>query len=510
MDASKNIAQALRRVKEITKKRGADIVQAKEIKRADRELLIRTNWLKEIMRGWYMLARPDVAVGDSGAWYANFWEFLNIYLNERFGDDYCLSAESSLELYTEMPIIPKQVIIIVTKGGSSNYSLLHDTSMLIYADKKNFPEDRKVINGLQVFPLETALCKATPTYFKNSPENAEIALRLVKAPSELSKAIIKLNAKSAANRIVGAYQFLGASNFAKTIREDLEAIGMLINAENPFKQAAPLILHSTKILSPYAARIEALWAEMREQIDDVFPKAPGLPKNSKKYLTHVDEVYEDDAYNSLSIEGYKVTFDLIERVKNNNWNPDLNLEDKNTRNALAAKGYYEAFQEVKKTVGEILTGKNAGKILHRDLQAWYRKLFLPSTQAGIISIEQLIGYRNDRVHIRGSRHVPPPKEAVVDSMEALFNCIQQEKSPSVRAILGHYMFVFIHPYMDGNGRISRFLMNAMLASGGYPWTVIEVTKRTRYMNALKIADEERNLRPFAKFILDEMNRHTQS
>ena len=37
---------------------------------------------------------------------------------------------------------------------------------------------------------------------------------------------------------------------------------------------------------------------------------------------------------------------------------------------------------------------------------------------------------------------------------------------AVRAVLGHFFFVYIHPYMDGNGRMGRFVLNAMLASGG--------------------------------------------
>lgn len=503
MDNPKNIALALKRIKATTRQREADIIQSKEIKRADRELLIRTHWLQEIMKGWYMLVRPDVAAHDSAAWYAHFWNFLKIYLTERFGNNYSLSAESSLDLYTEAPLIPKQVIVVVPKGGSNNYNLLYDTSLLIYADEKNFPSKRNTINGLQVLPLETALCKATPTYFRNSPENAEIALRLIKNPSELSKDIIHNNFKSAANRIIGAYQFLGETSFAKTIKEDLEVIGVLTKPENPFIQEKPLISQA-KIHSPYAARIEALWTETRGHILEVSPKAPGLPKNTKKYLAHVDEVYEDDAYNSLSIEGYKVTPELIEKVKSNKWNPDLDLEDKDARNALAARGYYEAFQEVKKSVEKILNGKKAGEVLFQDLQNWHRKLFLPSSQAGIIKVEHLLGYRNDRVHIRGSRHVPPPKDAVIDAMETLFNCIKKETSPAVQAILGHYMLVFIHPYMDGNGRMARFLMNAMFAGGGYPWTIIENKNRKNYMRALKIADEERNLKPLAKFILQEM------
>nr|NGX46768.1 hypothetical protein [Chlamydiota bacterium] len=74
----------------------------------------------------------------------------------------------------------------------------------------------------------------------------------------------------------------------------------------------------------------------------------------------------------------------------------------------------------------------------------------------------------------------------------------------VRAILGHFIFVFIHPYMDGNGRIGRFLMNVMLASGGYPWTVVKVKNRKKYFEALECASVDEDIEPFAKFIASEL------
>jgi Fic family protein len=75
-------------------------------------------------------------------------------------------------------------------------------------------------------------------------------------------------------------------------------------------------------------------------------------------------------------------------------------------------------------------------------------------------------------------------EAVRDAMPALFDLIEAEPEPSVRAILGHWLFGSIHPYSDGNGRMARFLMNVLLASDGYPWTVVRVEDRTAYMKTL--------------------------
>jgi Fic family protein len=67
-------------------------------------------------------------------------------------------------------------------------------------------------------------------------------------------------------------------------------------------------------------------------------------------------------------------------------------------------------------------------------------------------------------------------------------------------VLGHFVFVYIHPYGDGNGRMARFLMNSMLASGGYPWTVIRVEDRDSYMASLEQASVNGNIEPFAEFI----------
>ena len=97
-------------------------------------------------------------------------------------------------------------------------------------------------------------------------------------------------------------------------------------------------------------------------------------------------------------------------------------------------------------------------------------------------------------------------EAVPDSMAAFFALLTNEENPAVRVVLGHFFFVNIHPYMDGNGRIGRFLMNVMMAAGNYPWTVIPVDQRDDYMSALEEASVRHNITPFAEFLGRMVNR----
>jgi Fic family protein len=72
--------------------------------------------------------------------------------------------------------------------------------------------------------------------------------------------------------------------------------------------------------------------------------------------------------------------------------------------------------------------------------------------------------------------------------------------------LGHFIFVYIHPYMGGNGRIGRFLMNTMMASGEYPWTVIPVTDRDAYVNALEKSSVGEDIASFADFLAGLVKR----
>jgi fido (protein-threonine AMPylation protein) len=187
-------------------------------------------------------------------------------------------------------------------------------------------------------------------------------------------------------------------------------------------------------------------------------------------------------------------------VRHGGWDPAHDSGDRRNRDALAARGYWQSFQLVKKEVEKVIAGENAAALVRAVHNDWYRELFQPSVTAGLLEAGALAGYRNIPVFLRGSRYVPPRWEAVRDAMPAFFNLLEKEPEPAVRAVLGHWLFGYIHPYPDGNGRMARFLMNVMLASGGYPWTVIRIRDRKSYLGALDRASIEMDIHPFANFI----------
>ncbi|XP_013786133.2 adenosine monophosphate-protein transferase FICD homolog [Limulus polyphemus] len=102
-------------------------------------------------------------------------------------------------------------------------------------------------------------------------------------------------------------------------------------------------------------------------------------------------------------------------------------------------------------------------------------------------------------------HIPPPPSELFDLMEDLIEWLNSDEGlklhPVKFAALAHYKFVFIHPFMDGNGRTGRLLMNLILMRAGYPPVIIRKQDRSLYYQYLQFANEG-DVRPFIRFIGD--------
>ena len=488
-----------------------NIIQSEHLPRTHRERLLNSGWLTPIVRGWYMLGQP-AGQGESAHWYASCWAFISQYLHHRFAGDYCLSADSSLDLHLDQNTLHSQVVVMSGKGGSSRLDLPHNTSMLMY-EVKELPQERETIRGVHAMSLATALCRCSPTFFSRDPVKAEIALRMADVV-EINKVLLAGKHTGIAARLEGAYRFLGDTETAQNIAQSMNAAGYRLRSENPFaadSSRQPILgTGALRVASPYAARVKARWMEMRQPVMDIFPPAPGPVADSLTLQKQVKALYRHDAYHSLSIEGFEVTPELVTRVREGQWNPYTSQSDAELHNALAAKGYTDAFDAVCSSLQKMLDaesdGSAAAQTAQRDIHGWYQALFSPGVRAGIIKPADLAGYRDDQVYLCGSAHVPPPKGALLDTMDTFFNCLRDEPSAAVRAVLGHFFFGFIHPYIDGNGRLARFLMNLMLVSAGYPWTIVRshAPRRARYMQCLEQASVGNNIRPFTQFITEEM------
>jgi Fic family protein len=496
---SEKLARSLEELKKHQNNKGIVVVKASDLSRTHRDRLISTGFLRHVIKGWYISAKPDEGKGETTSWYTSFWYFSSVYFNVRFGKNWCLSPEQSLSIHSGNMTVPKQLLVRSPDAHNNILKLLYGTSFFDANLALPSDNERQEKEALQVYSIPAGLLACSPDFFVKNSTDARTCLAAINDASEILNLLLNGGHSIKAGRLAGAFRNIGRDKIADDIISTMRSVGYDVREDDPFQTRLTLVLNIRET-SPYANRIKLMWHTMRQTVIDNFPKVKELPKGKEVYLKQVEDIYATDAYNSLSIEGYRVTAGLIELVRSGNWNPDTNQADREQHDAMAARGYYQAFQKVKESINSVLDGRNAGDVAYNDHSAWYRELLSPGVTAGILKSSDLAGYRNDQVYIKGSMHTPLNPGAVRDAMPVLFDLLKEESEPSVRAVLGHFMFVYIHPYMDGNGRIARFLMNVMLASGGYSWVVIPLEKREEYMSSLEEASVEQNISNFAKFI----------
>ncbi len=477
---------------------GARVIRSAQLSRTHKARLVKSGFLEEVLKGWYLPSRPGEPLGSTAAWFAGIRNFVSGYCDERFGDDWHLSPEQSLQLRSGERSLPHQLQIWTKSGHNQLVPLPHNCSLFLYRapallSSRDAPEE----GGLRLAELAPALVAVGGGFFRQQAMASRIALSQVEDLTALLSVLLNGSHSVVAGRLAGAFRALGRTAHANAIISTMKSADYVVVENSPF-DVAPPALPGGRPESPYVQRLRALWEKIREVVISNLPEPAARPTDIAAALKDLEDRYVSDAYHSLSIEGYQVTPELIEQVRLGNWDPEG--QDKDARNGMAAKGYFAAHTEVAEFIQRELNSPTPLYDLRDALSSWHRALFSPSVQAGLLEPSDLAGWRNDQVYIRGAMHVPLSKEAVRDCMPVLFELISAEPHAGARAVLGHLYFVYIHPYMDGNGRLGRFLMNAMLVSGGYVWTVVPVERRKQYMAALESASSGQDVTEFAAFL----------
>src|SRR5882672_10461752 len=327
---------------------GRRVFRSQELSRVHRERLLHAGFLQQVVRGWLISSSPGTATGESTPWFASFWEFCARYCEERFSKDWHLSPEQSLLISAENTVIPPQVIIYSPKGANNTTAMLFGTSL--YDLKEGQPTssgDLIVKDGLRLFAIEPALTKVPEAFFAAKPVEAQVALASLREPSGLLRRLLDGGNSVVAGRLVGAFRRVGRADVAEEIRAAMRSAGYSVRESDPFVPGQE-IGKLTPAAAPIVGRIQSMWESMRGTVLGTFPPPPGLTIDRAAYLHFVDEIYQSDAYHSLSIEGYRVTPDLIERVRSGG--RPANEADQKSQGALAARGYWQAFQLVKRSV----------------------------------------------------------------------------------------------------------------------------------------------------------------
>jgi Fic family protein len=200
-----------------------------------------------------------------------------------------------------------------------------------------------------------------------------------------------------------------------------------------------------------------------------------------------------------------------------NWTYHSNAIEGNTLTLSETKVALEGITVGGKTIREHLEAINhkeailyVEEIVNRlePLSEWQMKnihrLILKS-----IDDEHAGVYRNENVMISGAIHMPPDFTQIQAQMEQLMRSYEEwqiTKHAVERSALLHIEFVKIHPFIDGNDRTARLLLNFELMKSGYPPIVIEKEDRAEYYSALNLAHTAGDSVPFFTLVAKTLER----
>ncbi len=222
--------------------------------------------------------------------------------------------------------------------------------------------------------------------------------------------------------------------------------------------------------------------EKKKRLDGLRP----LPKDTVKKL--LEDIRIRHTYHSDAIEGNTLTLQETKLVLEEG----VTIGGKPLKDHIEVKNDAEAFDLM-------IEFANAKKEISQEIiQQIHEKV-----TKGILESSGI--YRTENVRITGSKTTPPSFSKIIRLMQDYISNIRKLKlHPIKNAAFIHYELVFIHPFLDGNGRVARLITNLYLISQGYPPIVLKKEDRGKYYRGLQRADNG-DLSPLASFISQAVN-----
>lgn len=221
--------------------------------------------------------------------------------------------------------------------------------------------------------------------------------------------------------------------------------------------------------------------EKKKKLDAVRPLPPELVKNLQEWIA------VEFTYTSNAIEGNTLSFSETAMVIEKG----VTIGGKSVREHLEAINHAQAIDFIIE-----LARKKQHDLALDDILAIHKIILqkIDDVNAGV--------FRTVMVKVIGSRTIFPNPAKVPFLMVDFMSWLQDAKDhPVIIAALAHYKLVTIHPFVDGNGRTARLLMNLLLLQQGYPLAIIKKEQRPEYIAAIEYARESDNLDLFYDVII---------
>lgn len=253
-----------------------------------------------------------------------------------------------------------------------------------------------------------------------------------------------------------------------------------------------------------------------------------MKPDNNNFIINIDENYfcEVDGLKEKLDSKRPISQDTLKSLKetiNLEWTYNSNGIEGNTLTLRETQVVLEGITVGGKTIKEHLEAINHEKaIIYLDELVKDNK---PITEWNIKNIHQLIlreidnnnagKYRRENVTIKGATHIPPDYIKIPELMEKLILNYEtwNKYHPIIQAALLHGELVKIHPFVDGNGRTSRLVMNLDLMNNGYNPVIIKKENRLEYYEALDKAHTTGNYTDFVKLInkleIEMLNKYLQ-
>lgn len=231
--------------------------------------------------------------------------------------------------------------------------------------------------------------------------------------------------------------------------------------------------------------------ELLEKIESKKNKLKVFLKNKDNVKILFDWLKVELAYTSNAIEGNTLTRRETALVIEDN----IASGSKELKNYLEARNHADAFNYIFACAqNKMPVTENVVLKIHKEILKG-----IDDSNAGF--------YRSVRVFISHSRAIPANPVKVPDLMSDMGKWLENAKDePVLKAIEAHYKLVTIHPFVDGNGRTARLLMNLILLENGFCPMIIHKRDKKMYLRVLETAQTTQNKEPYVKFMLQMLNK----